>query len=131
MANETQNTQVKLPTTPEELQQYLDAAKEEAYLRGANEATAQSEKVIATLEAKVALSENNPLSFPRLTNDEGKPMELPMIHPFSVNEDGKNTMFNPEDFVSDEIAQKKFGKTAKEVLKSLYDFAPDMFQEIK
>jgi hypothetical protein len=131
MANETQNTQVKLPSTPEELQEYMDKAKEEAYQRGAKEATQQSQKMIATLEAKVALSENNPLSFPRLTNDEGEAMELPMIHPFSVNDNGKNTIYNPEDFVSDDIAQKKFGKTAKKVLRSLYDFDPDMFVKIK
>lgn len=129
MANET--APIKLPSTPEELQAYMDKAKEEAYQRGAKEATQQSEKMIASLEAKVALSENNPLSFPRLTNEEGKAMELPMIHPFSVGDNGKITMYNPEDFVSDDVAQKKFGKTAKEVLKCLYDFAPDMFVEIK
>ncbi len=128
MANETQ---VKIPSTPEELQAYMDKVKEEAYLQGAKEATEQSEKMIATLEAKVALSANNPLSFPRLTNEEGKAMELPMIHPFSVGDNGKNTMYNPEDFVSDDVAQKKFGKTAKEVLENLYAFAPDMFVEIK
>ena len=127
----TQETKatVSIPTTPEELQALIDRAKEEAYQKGADEATKQSEQIIADLEAKVALSSNNPLAFPRLTRD-GKVYQLPFLHSFSVSDDSKVIMFNPEDFVSDEEAKKKFNKTAKEVIEYLFDIAEDLFEEV-
>ena len=89
-----------IPQTPEELAAYVEQIKTEAYNAGAEKATAQNQKLISDLESEIALVKNNPLEFPRFVGKKGDVFELPMVHPFTVQQEDKSVVeYQPEDFL--------------------------------